>query len=210
MRLRLSGVRLLSLLLVLCFCMAARAESDKAGLDGFPGELRWQGDREVVLRLSGVALREIFFFDVYYIAHYLEYGAGEASTWDAIDTPEALLAQPLVKQIVIRYARDIDAAKLKQVLRDSFIQACRPEQWPRLQAKLEKLLSGIDQPIVEGQELTLVWEALSLHVYLEGESVFTLNDAEFAEVLWSIWLGPRSVIDRSDLLRFIPKIAKHL
>ena len=133
------------------------------------------------LRQAGRSVRKFLFFKVYNVAHYL----GEEN----------------VRALAIRYRRDIDVERIHDALKDGFKQNTNDEEWEGVAPEVEALLAEIDSDISEEDQLVMFRVGRDDTVFmLNGSQIYSVSSHLFGEVLWRIWLGDQSVVDRASLM----------
>lgn len=65
---------------------------------------------------------------------------------------------------------------------------------------------GLDKEVKENQQYVLRWlPGGTILSTIQGEEKPAITNDTFARILWPIWLGPDSVVDRDDLVARIAK-----
>jgi chalcone isomerase-like protein len=167
--------------LALAVALAVASPALAGSLEGvtLPDEVSAGGK---TLVLNGLGLREatILKVNVYVAGLYVP-----AKTSD----PEAILKADLPKQIVMRFVRNVGKEKLAEAWNEGFEKNAGAAK-DAVAAGLQKLDAAMedvrsDDTIV----LTYVPES-GTSVTVKGKDAGTIPGADFARVLFSIWLGP--------------------
>jgi hypothetical protein len=152
----------------------------------------------------GAGVRKMFTVKVYAVAYCVE-----AERADAVDVlahalhpnlsgdelTKALEDDPVFydhlgrlpgdKLVIMHMVRDVDRAKLADAFRKSLKDVLPPE-------KVEKLVAAIPSD-VRGGENALLYSSGSQLVIDIGGRQSRIDDAQIANQLWTVWLGPDSV-----------------
>jgi len=169
----------------------------------FPSTLTFKsGSSEYTLNLTGLSVRKKYFFKVYGIAHYLQ----DAGTVSKADAFKACLADGKAKQITMDFARDVDNKSIIDTYNESFKEMATKEELASVQSSLTQYLGYFDKEVKENQQYILRWlPGGTILATIQGEEKPAITNETFARILWSIWLGPDSVVDRDDLVALMTK-----
>lgn len=185
--------------LALCCAFTLNAEneiSDKATGEVFPAEIsfNYQG-KDYQLEATGVATRKKFFIKVYSVAHYLQKGAATGK-----DKLQEIMSDANAKQLTIKWVRAVSAAKIQDGYEESFKTAI-PDPDTQLQTAIKTYIAFFKQDAEKGDEHVIRWiPGGIIEVQIKGKTVGTLTNPEFAKGLWNIWFGPKSVVNRDNLM----------
>jgi hypothetical protein len=137
-----------------------------------------------VLQLNGMGLRKKLFFKVYVASLYLETPSRDAS---------AILAADQVRRVEMVMLRDLSAAKIADAVREGFAKNSAAAL-PKLQDRLDRLLAIIPD-LKEGEKLALTYQpGRGTGVGAAGGAErIVLEGKDFADALFSVWLGPDPV-----------------
>jgi hypothetical protein len=70
-----------------------------------------------------------------------------------------------------------------------------------LQRDINQSLEFFNQGVQKGEEHVLRWiPGGTLEVYINGKKVGTIQNEAFVKSLWDLWFGPKSVVDRDQLI----------
>ena len=133
------------------------------------------------LKLNGMGLRKKAIFKVYVGGLYLETPSSNAGAILAADAPRALR---------MHFLRSVEKEKLVEVFQEGFA-ANSPQKAPAQKAGIDKLLSTVTD-VKDGSETTYTYvPGTGTVVNRDGKDVATIEGKDFAEVLFSLWLGPK-------------------
>ena len=169
----------------------------------FPGQVSFTHDgKNYTLTLTGVSVRKKLVFKVYGMAHYIE-SFTKGGSQEAFD---AVMADGKAKQITMEFARDVDAAKIKETYEDSFKEHATREELKAIKPSLDQFLGYFTQDVKENDQFVLRWmPGGTIASTIIGQEKPPIADAAFARILWSIWFGEDSVVDRDDLVQRMVK-----
>ncbi len=145
------------------------------------------------LHLMGMGLRKKMIFKVYLASLYLETEAKDGKA--AIEPDE-------VKRVQMHMLRDLERGKIIEAVREGF-QRNSKDQMPALQARLDRFLSAIPD-LKEGEELSVTYvPGRGTLISAAGQQKVTLEGKDFADALFSVWLGQSPVDDelKEEMLR---------
>lgn len=194
---------ILSLLFVPALLVSQTMVKEPSTEKSFPSSVTIKsGSTEYTLNLTGLSVRKKYFFKVYGIAHYMQ-DAGNMSKSDAF---KACLSDGKAKQITMDFARDVDNKNIIDTYNESFKEMATKEELASVQSSLTQYLSYFDKEVKENQQYVLRWlPGGTVLATIQGEDKPAITNETFAKILWSIWLGPDSVVDRDDLVARIAK-----
>jgi len=133
------------------------------------------------LKLNGLGLRKKAIFKVYVGGLYLEAPSGDAAAILAADAPKALK---------MHFLRSVDRGKLVETFQEGFT-ANSPQKAAAQKAGIDKLLATVAD-VKDGSVTTYTYvPGTGTVVNRDGKDVATIEGKEFAEVLFSLWLGPK-------------------
>ena len=168
---------------VLCCLLAAlpAAAKEREGVVS-PEVIEASGKQ---LHLMGMGLRKKLWFKVYIASFYLENPTEEAAL--AVSSDQ-------VKRVEMKMLRDLARDKIIEAVRAGF-EKNSAAQMPKLQARLDKFLEAI--PDLKAGERILVTYVPGRGTLISaaGADEFALPGKDFADALFSVWLGPQPVDD---------------
>ena len=160
--------------------LAARGK-EVAGVN-FPPTVQAGGK---TLQLNGVGLRTRFFIKVYAIGLYLEQPSTDA---------KAILAGDQVRRAELHMLRSVGASEMAEAIADAFT-ANVGGAGPQLQARLDRFKS-LFPAANSGEVITLTYiPGTGTVVGAGGKDLGTIEGKDFADVLFSAWIGGHPVDD---------------
>jgi hypothetical protein len=165
----------------------------------FPATVNFEHDgQDYQLSVTGVGVRKKVVFKGYAIAHYM----AVAEFKDLYQALDAALSDSYAKQITMDFARDIDVGKIQDAYRKGFEKNASDEEAEVIAPYVEKFLGYFAEDIKENDQYVLRWlpDGIILTV-INGEEKEPVENVTFAKVLWRIWLGEKSIVDRKKLVK---------
>lgn len=161
----------------------------------FPATVSFEQDgKQFQLDATGTSTRKKLIVKVYGMASYLEKGAAGADAFAKVMDPK------VAKQLTMKWMRDIEAKQLTDGYRDSFKIAAEGSS-ADIQKEIDQFLSFYSQPIKNGDEQVIRYVPGGyVELLINGKSLGHLTSEPFAQVLWKIWFGPKSVVNRDQLV----------
>ena len=160
-------------------------------------------DANFTLQLTGATVRKKFFFKVYAVAHYMALPE-ETMSKDAL-LKMALTDGP-AKQIVMDFARDVDAEKIQEAYREAFEKHTSPEVYQSIKPLTEQFISYFNEPVKENDQFILQWlPGGTIIAIVSGKPQPAITNVDLAKALWSTWLGKDSIVDRDKLVERVAK-----
>ena len=133
------------------------------------------------LVLNGMGLRTKYMVKVYAAGLYLP----QKST-----DPAAILKPDVPKRIVMHFVRSISKSQLTDGFSESF-QNNTPEAMKTLKPDIDRLFDALNQ-VKDGDELVFTYlPATGTSLAIAGKDTLTIAGPSFAEMLFSVWLGPK-------------------
>ncbi len=166
--------RLLAVLL--CLAVAAAAAAGEVAGVKMPDSATIEGK---TLHLNGMGLRTKVVFKVYVLGLYLETPSKDAA---------AIALSDQVKSIRMSYLREVAGPKISEAIAEGFERNSKAEM-PKLKARLDKLAAMIPD-LVKGDEIVLTYvPGKGTIVTAKGTEKGTIEGKDFADALFSVWLG---------------------
>jgi hypothetical protein len=154
-------------------------------------------DQQRALRLTGQAVRKQYLMQIYAMAHYLEVAPRDADE----SGYSAILGSPGIKQITMVFLRSLSAGQIKKSLLSSLQSNASQESYENMRPDVERFMSAIDDDVQRGDEFVLRWYPDgTLDSLYQGRRISSINNAELARAMWTIWFGESSVVDRAALV----------
>jgi hypothetical protein len=155
------------------------AAADVAGVQ-VPGTVTAEGK---TLKLNGAGLRKRLLFKVYVAALYVETPSRDAA---------AVVSSSEVKRMRLSVMRSLKGSQVSEAISEGFSRNSK-DQMPRLEDRLKKLEAMIPD-VKEGDDIAFTWVAeKGTEVTVRGTDRGTIEGRDFADALFSVWLGPDPV-----------------
>ena len=149
------------------------------------------------LSLTGVTVRKKMIFKVYGMAHYIQDPVRGKK--DAV--LNAMTVDGKAKMIVMDFARDVDAGKIRDTYMEGLKDNASVQEWTSIQPAADQFVGFFTQDVKEGDQFVLRWLPGGIvSVAIAGIDKPVITNQQFARVLWSIWFGQNSIVDREDLV----------
>lgn len=168
----------------------------------FPAEVSFSHDGvDYTLSVTGTAVRKKYAVaKVYGMAHYMQ-DAAKSSREEAFT---AALTDGKAKQITMDFARDVGPDKIQDAYREGFKKNATAEELQEIQALVDQFAGYFDKDVKENEQYILRWLPGGVVLTtVQGQEKPAITSATFARVLWSIWLGKDSIVDRGKLVAMI-------
>ena len=186
--------------LILLAAAAAAQESVQEPSTGksFPVVVKYtRNGTEYPMSLTGVAVRKKLVFKVYGMAHYAQ---------DPVKAPKdealgAMLVDGKARQITMDFARDVDPGKIRDAYMEGFRENATPDEFTSIRPLVDQFVGFFAKEVKENQQFVVRWLPGGVVIAtVAGEEKPPITSPLFARVLWSIWLGKDSIVDRDDLV----------
>lgn len=133
------------------------------------------------LKLNGLGLRKKAIFKVYVGGLYLEAPSKDAAAILAADAP---------RRMVMHFLRGVEKAKLVEAFAEGF-EANAKDKVAGLKADIEKLYAALGD-VKDGDEWVFTYTpGAGTVVTAGGKDSAAIGSKEFADALFSLWLGPK-------------------
>jgi hypothetical protein len=133
------------------------------------------------LQLNGMGLRTKFMVKVYVAGLYLPQKSSDANAILKADTP---------KELVMHFVRDVTRNQLTDGFAESF-HSNTPDAEKALKSDIDRLFAALE-PVRDGEEIIFTYlPEKGTSVVQAGTEKLTIADPAFAEMLFSVWLGPK-------------------
>jgi hypothetical protein len=174
--------KVLSLAAVLVLALASTALGADVGGVAVPDTVTVDGK---VLKLNGAGVRKKMMFKVYVAALYVETPSKDAA---------ALISSSQVKSMRLHMLRNVEGAKVSGAVADGFALNSKAAL-PKLQSRLDQFAKMIPD-MKEGEEIDMTWVPdKGTEIAVRGTNAGTIEGRDFADALFSVWLGPSPVQD---------------
>lgn len=192
-------------LMALCMnaLQAANAFQEKVTGASFPLEVRFtHRGKSYTLEATGAAVRRKWFTNGYAIAHYIQ---------DPVSGSQEIVLKEVFsddkpKQMTILWLHRLPLKLIRDSFQESLTKVLGPADATRLKDNIEKFveLFKVDAEVQDRHDIRWL-PGGNIELYRNDERVGSLINVDLAKALWSIWLGPDSVVDRQEMLQFMLK-----
>lgn len=135
------------------------------------------------LKLNGMGLRKKVVFKVYVAGLYLESSSKDAG---------AVISSDQVKRMQLSILRSLKAVQVTEAIEEGFEKNSRA-QMGALKPRLQKLNAMIPD-VVEGDQIVMTYvPGKGTVVFAKGAEKGVIEGKDFADALFSVWLGPSPV-----------------
>lgn len=160
------------------------------------------GEKQYTLSITGVTVRKKFVFKVYGMAHYME-NPPAGSTSDVL---KAMTVDGKAKQITMDFAREVTVEQIRGAYSDGFKENATAAELASMKPSIDAFLGYFDAPVKENDTFILRWfPGGTIVPVISGKEKPAIVNQRFAEVLWTIWFGEDSIVDRDDLVSRIAR-----
>jgi len=164
----------------------------------FPDEISIsENGTTYTLQATGVSTRKKFFAKVYSIAHYLQdpQNASGNQAYDKVYDNEK------AKQLTMIWVRSVDRNKIQDGFKDAFQKVMSRQEHARLQKEINQFIGFFNQNARDGDEYVIRWMPKGkIEVFLNGNKKGEIDNEAFASAVWDVWLGPKSAVNRSEMV----------
>lgn len=135
----------------------------------------------ITLALNGMGLRTKYMVKVYVAGLYLPQKSSDASAILQPDTP---------KRVVMHFVRNVSKGQLVEGFSESF-ENNTPELVKALHPDIDHFFSAL-AAVKDGDELVFTYAPVDgTSVAIAGQEKLTVPGPKFAQMLFSVWLGPK-------------------
>jgi len=179
-------------------CMSQQTVTEPSTGKTFPKEVTFKrGESSYMATLTGVAVRKKLIFKVYGMAHYMQ----DPIKGSKNDVFKSILTDGRAKQIDMIFVRDVDLGKIQEAYRDGFKNNSTADELRTIDQQIKTFLGFFTKDVKENDEFILRWlPGGTIVAVVQGEEKPAITDLTFAKVLWTIWFGEDSIVDREDLI----------
>lgn len=150
------------------------------------------------LTQTGSSLRKKFFFKVYEVSHYMEFPPLKERAL------EEILQDGGVKQLRLQWLRSVPGHKIVEGFQETLSAVLQGEEAQRYAPEVAHFLSFFEGDAAQGDRHTLWWlPGGTLVVEKNGFYLGEITDVGFAQAVWKVWLGPKSVVQSQEMIRFL-------
>lgn len=145
------------------------------------------GDQQVDMVVTGTALREKFFVNVYAIASYVQKGS-------EIKNAEALAQADVPKRLHLILERDLAGEKMAEAVNESITANYSPAEF---EAELKTLLDFIKaDAIAKGDHVRLTHipgKGLDCEILGKNSRAIRIENMKLSRAVWDIYFGKRNI-----------------
>jgi chalcone isomerase-like protein len=135
------------------------------------------------LKLNGAGLRKKVVFKVYVAGLYLENHSKDAA---------AIVSTDEIRSMRLHILRSLEAGKITEAITEGFEKNSK-SQMPALKARLEKF-NAMFPNVKEGDEIAMTYApGKGTSVTAKGTEQGVIEGKDFADALFSVWLGANPV-----------------
>ena len=159
----------------------------------FPSEVAVSHDDGLTrLALTGMDVRRKYFVDVYWVAHYMQDppNGSEAAIF------ETVLTDGPVKQLTLQFVRDVKAKRLRNGVREDFKRCATKSELSELGDIVERFVASVRDAQIDDRFVLRWLPGGRIQAAHHDEVVFDVTDPKFARIVWSIWFGEKSIVER--------------
>ena len=135
------------------------------------------------LKLNGMGLRKKVMFKVYVAGLYVE---------TPTKAPEAIISSDQVKRMDLHILRSLKASKVTEAIEEGFEKNSKA-QMPALKERLGKFSTMFSDVKERDQILMTYVPGKGTSVSIRGTETGTVEGKDFADALFSVWLGANPV-----------------
>jgi hypothetical protein len=197
------NLRVCSLTLALLFASASMLiaqETVKENSTGksFPTTITVShGGKTLQLALTGTTVRKKIVVKVYAIAHYMQ----DPPKGKESDVLAAVLTDGKAKQITMEFVREVGKEKIQGAYRDGFEENATKDELKAIAPLVEQFVGYFTTDVKENDIFIVRWlPGGVVQAQVQGTEKPAITNATFARILWSIWFGGDSIVDREDLI----------
>lgn len=171
-----------ALVLSLTLALPALAKEKEVGGVKFPDTVSVEGKE---LKLNGAGLRTKAIFKVYAAGLYVETTSQDAAQ---------VISSDQIKRVRMYMLRDLEKTKITEAITEG-MEKNNKAAMPALKARLETVNAAIPD-LKKGDELTITYiPGKGTRVQSKGGQDLSVEGKDFADALFSVWLGKEPVDD---------------
>jgi hypothetical protein len=143
------------------------------------------GGQQVTLDLTGTALREKAWFNVYAIGSYLQQGA-------TVKTAEELASADAPKKLHLIMERGVDGKKMASAFREAIEANYSAKDFEAELKEFEAYFMA--NPVEKGDHISFVHEpGVGVVCKVASKEAITIKSLKFAQAVWDIYLGKKNI-----------------
>jgi len=149
------------------------------------------------LQATGAALRRKWFVKGYVIGHYIENPVNGTQE----QVLEDIFSNAKAKQITKIWLHQLPLSLIRESYKETLQKVMTPSEYEQNQADIDRFVKFFIVDAEVGDYHYLRWlPGGYIELYKNEEERGSLVNADLAKALWSMWLGPESVVDRKKLI----------
>jgi hypothetical protein len=191
---------LLATALLACTPLLIAQETVKENSTGkvFPTTITVPHDgKDLTLALTGTTVRKKLIIKVYAIAHYMQ----DLPKGNEKSLYAAVLTDGKAKQLTMEFVRDVSKEQIRDAYKDGFEENASKDEQKVIAPLVEQFLGYFTGDVKENDRFILRWlPGGVVQAQVQGTDKPAIANAVFAKVLWTIWFGEDSIVDREDLV----------
>lgn len=155
------------------------------------------GGKSLPLSLTGTTVRKKIIVKVYAVAHYMQ----DPPTGKEADLYAAVLADGKAKQLTMEFVREVGKDQIRGAYRDGFEENASKDEMKTIAPLIDQFLGNFTTDVKENDVFIIRWlPGGIIQAQVQGVEKQAITNGTFARVLWSIWFGEDSIVDREDLV----------
>jgi hypothetical protein len=155
------------------------------------------GGKNLPLTLTGTTVRKKLIVKVYAIAHYMQ----DPPNGKESEIYPAVLSDGKAKQLTMEFVREVGKDKIQGAYRDGFEENATKEELKAISPLVEQFVGYFTGDVKENDRFIVRWlPGNVVQAQVQGTEKPAITNATFARVLWSIWFGEDSIVDREELV----------
>ena len=156
------------------------------------------------LQTTGAAVHNKLLVKIYTLVHYIEE--------PIVGTIEEVLNQVFndnkPKQLSFRWLRSLELRQVRDSYWEAFDKVLNDDDQYALQNYIDQFVGLYDQDAQKEATHEVRWLPGGLvELWIQGKKKGAVQNIAFAKALWSVWFGPKSIVDREKLLEKMIKRA---
>lgn len=149
------------------------------------------------LEATGAALRRKWFVKGYVIGHYIE----NPTQGTQEEVLEEIFSNAKAKQITKIWLHQLPLPLIRDSYKETLANVMTASEYEKNEADINKFIELFKEDAQIGDVHYIRWlPGGYIELYKNDEKRGGLVNAELGKALWSMWLGPESVVDRKSLI----------
>lgn len=167
----------------------------------FPGRVSFAYEGVThTLSITGFTVRKKFFLSIYSMAHYMR----EPKTGTVQEVLGTILNDGVPKQITMNFVRNVSAKRIQKSLVEGFHKNATVAELEEIQPLVQVFARSVHKDAKENDQFVMRWlPGGTIISFYQGKEVSAIRSTTFARILWSIWFGEQSIVDRNSLIQLL-------